>query len=107
MDKHFPSDVHHAPELLIGNAEYTGVPLETIDNHSTCEKNVCRGECCKFGRELLQLSVHTLTRKVLSVEGHRCWLRQQGCKRMVDALGVEEGGRPLVQECTEGQQGLI
>ena len=52
MDKHFPSDVHRTPELLVGNAECTGVPLEAIDSHGACEKNVCRGECCEFGHEL-------------------------------------------------------
>ena len=93
MDKHFPSDVHRTPELLIGNAKCTGVLLETIDSHGMCEKDMCRGEFCEFGCELLQLSVHALTRGVLSVEGRRCWLRQQGCKEMVDALGVEEGGK--------------
>ena len=54
------------------------------------EKNVCRGECCKFGRELLHLSAHALTHEV-RVEGGRCWLGQQGRKEMIDALGVEEG----------------
>ena len=91
MDKHFPSDDHRAPELLVGNAECTGVPLEAIDSHGMCEKNMCRGKCCKFGHELLQLSAHTLTRGVLSVERCKCWLRQQGCKEMINVLGVEEG----------------
>ena len=75
MDKHFPSDVHRAPELLVGNAECTGVPLEAIDSHGACEKNMCRGERCEFGRKLLQLSAHALARGVLSVEGRKCWLR--------------------------------
>ena len=75
MDKHFPSDVHRAPELLVGNAECTGVPLEAIDSHGACEKNMCRGERCEFGRKLLQLSAHALARGVLSVEGQKCWLR--------------------------------
>ena len=44
MNKHFPSDVHRAPEPLVGNAECTGVPLEAIDSRGACEKNVCRGE---------------------------------------------------------------
>ena len=81
MDKHFPRDVHRAPELLVGNAKCTGVLLEAIDSHGTCEKNVCRGECCEFGHELLQLSAHALAHGVLSVEGCRCWLRQQVARR--------------------------
>ena len=88
MDRYFPSDDHRAPELLVGNAECTGVPLEAIDSRGVCEKNVCRGECYEFGHELLQLSAHALARGVLSVEGCKCWLRQQGFKEMVDALGV-------------------
>ena len=87
---HFPSDVHRARELLVGNAECTGIPPKAIDSHGMREKNVCRGECRKFGRELLHLSAHALAREV-RVEGGRCWLGQQGCKEMVDALGVEEG----------------
>ena len=108
MDKHFPSDDHRAPELLIGNAECTGIPLEAIDSRGACEKSVCRGEHCKFGRKLLQLSAHTLACGVLSVEGCRCWPRRQGCKEMVDALGVEEGrklGEDLWCRNAEGQRG--
>ena len=93
MDKHFPSSVHRTPEFLVGNAECTDIPPEAkIDSHGAREKNACRGECCEFGRELLQLSAHVLACGVLC-EGGRCWLRQQGCKEMVDALGVEEGGK--------------
>ena len=87
---HFPSDVHRTRELLVGNAECTGIPPKAIDSHGMREKNVCRGECHKFGRELLHLSAHALACEV-RVEGGRCWLGQQGCKEMVDALGVEEG----------------
>ena len=86
MDKHFPSDVHRTPELLVGNAKCTGVPLEAIDSHGACEKNVCRGECCEFGHKLLQLSAHALARGVLSVEGRRCWLRQQVARRWLMRL---------------------
>ena len=91
MDKHFPSDIDCTPELLVGNAKCTGIPLKAIDSCSVCEKNVRRDERCEFGCELLQLSAHTLARGALSVEGRKCWPRQQGCKEMVDALGVEEG----------------
>ena len=51
---------------------------------------MCRGECREFGRELPQPSAHALVRGVLCVEGGRSWLRQQGCKEMVNALGVEK-----------------
>ena len=91
MDKHFPSNINRTPELLVGNAKCTGVLLKAIDSRSACEKNMRRDERCEFGHELLQLSAHALARGVLSVEGRKCWLRQQGCKEMVDALGVEEG----------------
>ena len=92
--QHLPSGVHRTPEFLVGNAECTGIPPEAkIDSHGAREKNVCRGECCEFGRELPQLSAHVLACGVLCVEGDGCWLRQQDCKEMVDALGVEEGGK--------------
>ena len=87
MDKHFPSSIYHTPEFLISNAECTGIlPEAKIDGHGMCKKNVCRGKCCEFGHELLQLSVHILTCGVLCVEGDRCWLRQQGCKEIVNVL---------------------
>ena len=44
MDKHFPSDIHHTPELLVGNAECTGILLGAIDSCGACKKNMCRGE---------------------------------------------------------------
>ena len=108
MDKHFPSDIDRTPELLVGNAKCTGVPLKAIDSRSVCEKNMHSDERCEFGRELLQLSAHALTRGVLSVEGRKCWLRQQGCKEMVDELGVEEGrklGEDLGCRNAEEQRG--
>ena len=79
MDKHFPSDVHHIPEFLISNAECTGVPPEAIDSHGARKKNVCRGECCEFGCELLQLSAHVLACGVLCVEGSRVARRWSMC----------------------------
>ena len=100
MNKHLPSDANRTPELLVGNAERTGVPPEAIDSTGTCEMNVCRGECREFGRKLLQLSAHTLARGVLCVERGRYWLRQQGCKEMVDVLGVEKG-RNLREDLSE------
>jgi len=90
VNKHFPCDVHCAPELFVSNSERTGVPPKPVDSHGTREEYVRRRNRDEFGRELLQLSAHVLTRGVLGIKGGRCWLGKQGCKEVVDALGVEE-----------------
>ena len=73
VDKYFPSDIHSAPELLVGNSECTGVAPEPVDSHCAREKYMRRSDGYEFGRELLQLSAHVLIRGVLGIKGGGCW----------------------------------